>query len=108
MALELAVEIYQLTKSFPKEERCGLIDQLRRAVASIGANIAESFGRYHYKDKMVFYYNARGSLYEVSHFLELAFRIGYLKEETKISLENKIKNLSVKLNNFINVVGSSH
>jgi four helix bundle protein len=79
ISVELSVEIYRLVKKFPKEETYGISDQLRRAVTSIGANIAEGFGRYHYKDKLVFFYNTRGSVYEVRHFLEIAYRIGYIK-----------------------------
>lgn len=63
-SINLAREVYLLTRDFPKDEIYGMRDQVRRAVASIGANIAEAFGRYHYKDKLVFLYNARGSLYE--------------------------------------------
>lgn len=49
LAVELAVKVYKLTTLFPREERYGIIDQLRRAVTSISANTAEGFGRYHFK-----------------------------------------------------------
>lgn len=58
---ELVLKIYQVTKSFPKDERFGIVDQLRRAVSSITANIAEGWGRFHYADRIKFYYQARGS-----------------------------------------------
>jgi four helix bundle protein len=60
-ANESTKQIYQLTKAFPKQERYGITDQLRRASSSIGANIAEGFDRYHFNDKKKFYYYARGS-----------------------------------------------
>lgn len=107
LALLLAKRMYLLTQNFPKTETYGLIDQIRRAVASIGANIAEGFGRYHYKDKLLFFYNARGSLYEVRHFVRLSFELGYLNESDMISLNVVIKDLSVKLNNFIKVIGKT-
>jgi four helix bundle protein len=107
ISVELSVEIYRLVKKFPKEETYGISDQLRRAVTSIGANIAEGFGRYHYKDKLLFFYNARGSVYEVRHFLEIAYRIGYIMEDDKKSLFIKLNNLSVKLNNFISSIGKT-
>lgn len=47
-------------------------DQFVRSTDSIGANIAEGFGRHHKKDKIKFYYNARGSIYESIHWVELA------------------------------------
>ena len=69
MSVILSADIYKLTENFPESERWGIIDQLRRASASIGANIAEGFGRYHQKDFAKFLYNARGSLNETRHFL---------------------------------------
>lgn len=108
LSLLLAREVYLLTKNFPRDEMYGMRDQIRRAVASIGANIAEAFGRYHYKDKLVFLYNARGSLYETQHFLELAFVVGYIREDDKLRLLKECRNLSIKLNNFINVIGKNN
>ena len=78
---KLALLIYEETKSFPREEKYGLIDQLRRAAVSITANIAEGFGRYHYADKIRFYYQARGSVKEVQNFIFLAKDLGYLIED---------------------------
>lgn len=105
ISVEIAIEVYKLTKKFPKEETYGIIDQLKRAVTSIGANIAEGFGRFYFKDKLVFFYHSRGSLFEVKHFLEISFRMGYITEDEKNDLFTKLNNLSVKLNNFINSIG---
>jgi len=78
---ELVLEIYKITKDFPKEEKFGIIDQLRRASSSITANIAEGFERYHFNDKIKFYYQARGSVAEVQNFLLLSKDLGYIKVE---------------------------
>lgn len=67
-AHELVLEIYKITKNFPKDELFGIISQLRRAACSIAANIAEGFERYHFNDKIRFYYQARGSVAEVQKF----------------------------------------
>lgn len=77
-AHQLALSIYQITQSFPSEEKFGLISQIRRATISITANIAEGFGRYHFKDKLKFYYNSRGSLFEVQNFLLLSKDLSFL------------------------------
>ena len=66
---QLVLSIYKITKTFPNEEKYGIIDQLRRASSSITANIAEGFGRFHYADKIRFYLQARGSLKEVENFI---------------------------------------
>ncbi len=75
---ELVLAIYLATKAFPKEERFGIIDQLRRAAASITANIAEGWGRFHYADRIKFYYQARGSCCEAQNFLILSKDLGYI------------------------------
>lgn len=77
---ESSLLVYKLTKAFPGDEKFGLTTQLRRAASSVTANIAEGFGRYHYKDKIKFYYNARGSVYEVRSFLILAKDLGYIRD----------------------------
>jgi four helix bundle protein len=65
LARNLRVVIYSLLKNLPVEERFALNGQLRRAVQSIGANIAEGFGRYSYQENIQFCRQARGSAYEV-------------------------------------------
>jgi four helix bundle protein len=80
---DLAVSIYELTKSFPKEEKFALIDQVRRAASSISANIAEGFGRRTAKDKLHFYAMAYGSLLETKNFIYLSERLSYIDTVTK-------------------------
>ncbi len=70
MARELVVKVYGASECFPSEEVYGMRRQLRNAAASIAANIAEGFGRYHHKDNLKFLYNARGSLAETESSYE--------------------------------------
>jgi four helix bundle protein len=89
---KLVLEIYQITKKYPRDELFGLVSQTRRAVASITCNIAEGYGRYHYKDKTRFYHIAKGSSAEVQNCLIIARDLGYInKEEFK-----KNKNISTE------------
>lgn len=78
---QLALVVYSLTKQFPKEELFGITSQIRRAVSSISANIAEGFGRATPKDKLNFYTIAYGSLLETRNFLYLAEKLGYISQD---------------------------
>jgi four helix bundle protein len=99
---DLAVEIYRETgKSFPSDERFGLTSQIRRAAASIPANIAEGSGRETLKDFARFLHNAQGSLSEVEYFLHLANRLNYFDEDTFTNLENQRAEVGRLLNGFI-------
>jgi len=77
-------------------------NQFIESIDSVGANISEGYGRYHYLDRIKFYYNSRASLNEsCEHWLELL----YVRKKITADLFTKIKalakDLSVKLNNFI-------
>ena len=99
---DLAVEIYRETgKSFPPDERFGLTSQIRRAAASIPANIAEGSGRETLKDFARFLHNAQGSLSEVEYFLHLAKRLNYFSEDTFKNLEDQRAEVGRLLNGFI-------
>lgn len=76
----LTLYTYKLTKSFPKDELFGLTSQMRRAASSIGANIAEGFGRFSHKDREHFYVMAQGSAYELDNHLQLAYDLSYISE----------------------------
>ncbi len=106
-AIELAVKIYKLTKIFPRTEQFALTDQIKRSATSISANIAEASGRYHFKDRKNFLYNARGSLLETHSLLLLSSRLYSLNPNAVSKLIQDIKILSIKLNNFINSINKS-
>ena len=76
-AMDLSQEIYQVTRSFPKEEIFGLTNQLRRASVSIASNIAEGQGRLTQGEFLHFLGMARGSALEVETQLEIAKREGF-------------------------------
>ena len=101
IARELRKEIFELIKVFPSEERYQLSNQLLRASRSITANIAEGYGRFHYKDNIRFCRLARGSLYETLEHLITAFDCNYIDEETFLKFEEKVTMIMKKLNGYI-------
>ena len=100
----LAIEIYILTKNFPLEEKYGMISQLRRAATSVAANIAEGFSRYHYKDKIKFYYNGRGSASEVQSFIIFCKHIGFVDAKRALEIVGKYNEELRLLNGLINSI----
>ncbi|OGM76889.1 hypothetical protein A2210_00160 [Candidatus Woesebacteria bacterium RIFOXYA1_FULL_40_18] len=81
-AHKLVLLVYQVTKKYPREERFSLVDQTRRCTISISSNIAEGFSRHGIKEKIQFYYVAKGSLTELQNQLLVAKDIGYIKPST--------------------------
>ena len=104
-AHQLSIDIYKLTTKLPSTEKYGVIDQLRRASVSVSANIAEGFGRYHYKDKTKFYYNARGSCCEVQSFIFLMKDLGYIDLEIAENIIQRYELLIKRVNTMIKSVG---
>ncbi|MDZ7798860.1 MAG: four helix bundle protein [Patescibacteria group bacterium] len=84
-AQKLAKEIYKITKLFSKDELFGLTNQLRRSAVSVAANIAESQGRYYYRDKIRVLYISRGEIYEIQSHLRITSSQNYLPNK---KLEN--------------------
>jgi four helix bundle protein len=76
-AIALAVLVHTISKTFPEDERYGLIQQMRRCASSVPSNIAEGRGRGAPRDYRRFLHQARGSLYELDTQVELAEKLGY-------------------------------
>ena len=81
LARELVKDVYILQNTFPKEERYALGDQIRRAVVSITANLAEGSGRDSLKEKIRFIEIAFGSMTEVFCELQTACDLKYITED---------------------------
>jgi four helix bundle protein len=74
---------------------------MRRSALSVPGNIAEGFGRKHTKDKLRFYYNARGSLTETKSHLMCGHRVGYFTNEQCSQANNQIEEIWKELNALI-------
>lgn len=80
VAVEFAVDVYRLSRTFPADERFGLTSQLQRAAVSVSANIAEGQARLHRGDFVHHLSIARGSLAETHTLTTLALRLEYLSQ----------------------------
>ncbi len=79
---KLVIEIYKITRNFPKSELFGLVDQMRRCSVSITSNIAEGFSRFSSKDKLQFYRISAGSITELQNQLIVSKDVGFLDDKT--------------------------
>lgn len=106
-AMDLVVTVYRATETFPKAETYGLGSQIRRAVTSIPANIAEGQGRRLTKEFVYFLANARGSLWELDTHLESATRLGFLNADTHNELQSQLDEVGRMLNGLMRSVSNS-
>jgi len=97
-AIALSVDVYQLTKDFPDDEKFVLVSQMRRAALSISSNIAEGNGRETNNDQARFTTIAYGSLMELLNQLIFSYKLGYLSENQLDDLRDKINLISNQLN----------
>ena len=92
--------IYKITKQYPKEELFCLVNQMRRAAASITANIAEGYAKISPKDKLRFYNISLGSLEETRNFIILSKDLGYITLQDKEQLGIQAAEISRLLNAY--------
>ena len=98
---KLVLEIYKITRDFPKEELFSLVNQIRRAAISITSNIAEGFSRKSYKEKLQFYCIAQGSVTEIQNQLLIARDVGYINNEKFQKVAEQTVNVHKLINGLI-------
>ncbi|MGD8412569.1 MAG: four helix bundle protein [Desulfobacterales bacterium] len=98
-----AVRIFitELVKSYPKEEQYSLVDNMKRAARSTTQNIAEGFGRFHFKENLQFCRISRGSLFELTDDLITSIDEGFICKEDYNLGRKKIANALALLNGYI-------
>jgi len=99
---ELRRKVSKLIKNFPSDEKYLLIDQLKRASRSVTNNIAEGYGRFHFKENIQFCRQSRGSIYEVKVHLIIALDEDYITKDIFQSFEEDINECLAILNGYIN------
>jgi four helix bundle protein len=96
--IDISIVIYELTQSFPDDERFGLISQLRRAAVSISSNFAEGSSRSSEKDFKRYIEISLGSTFEVKTQLIIAQKLGYLDQKQLDEIVEKIDIIGKQLN----------
>jgi len=107
------LEVYQLARELSRlswsvferlswEDKKVMGFQFVESADSVGANIAEGYGRFHYLDKIRFYYNSRGSFFEFrNHWLELFKERNKITQQEYAEITQICDQFQLKLNNFI-------
>ena len=102
-ARDLAKDVFELSKAFPREENYSLTDQIRRASRSVGAQIAEGWGKRRYEkvfiSKMI---DADGEQHEVQHWALIAKDCGYIDEEDARKVIERCREINRLVHGMIN------
>lgn len=101
LAVELSSEIWEIVHRWDYFAKDTVGKQLVRSIDSIGANIAEGFGRYHFSEKITFYYYARGSVFEAQFFVKRAQERQLVSVEQYDRVMSNLRKLPKELNTLI-------
>ena len=100
-AHKFTIDIYRITKKFPKNEQYGLASQIRRSASSIPTNIVEGSGQLNNGNLIRFLGIAKGSAFETEYQLLLAKDLKYINEKDYDELNEKIQKIISMLTNLI-------
>ena len=106
-AFSLLLKIYEVTKTYPTEEKYGLVSDMRRAANSVTNNISEGFGRYGRLDKTRFYKISRGSCYELINQSMVSQALGFISDKNKNELINGYRDVISNLDSMIKSIETS-
>lgn len=102
LARNLSSIAWEVYEHLDWQDKKNMGDQFISSIDSIGANIIEGYGRYHYLDKIRFYYISRASFNEsIYHWLDLLYERGKIDQDRFTKMNMIAKDLEIKLNNFI-------
>ena len=101
MAEELEVDVYELLKSFPKEETYGSADQIKRSSSAVSNNIAEGYARHSYAEKVRYMYIAKGEAEETKRNLIRSGKKGFISVEVASTLADRYTSLLKAISGYI-------
>jgi four helix bundle protein len=97
LSYEVVLDIYEITKKFPKEETYGLVSQMRRAAVSIVSNLSEGGARISIGESKQFIGIARGSVAELKTQVQISKDIGYISNENNKLLVDKLERIKMMM-----------
>ena len=103
LADKLSDYIWDIVSKWKYFEKKTVGDKLVRAIDPIGANIAESYGRYFYQDSVVFLYYARGSLYESKFWIEKSYKRKLMDKKQLSEINEHLNKLPLEINTLIKI-----
>jgi len=101
IAVKLSLNSWKIYKRLNFNDRAIIGNQFIRSIDSIGANLAEGYGRYHYLDRIKFYYNSRGSALEAKHWVFLLKQRDYIDQEEYLKLISDLNEFHKQINIYI-------
>ena len=105
-ARELEIKVHDLTSKFPADEKFKMVDQMRRASASVSNNIAEGYGKYNFGEKIHSFQIARGEAYEIRNQVLSSEDKKYLNGEFAEDLLTKYTDLIKGISSYISFLKS--
>jgi four helix bundle protein len=103
---EIVLDVYRITKEFPREEIYGLMAHMRKAAVSIPSNVAEGFNRVHNKEYRQFLYVSLGSCAELETQVEISAELGYVDQKGLALMIEKLDHEARMLRNLIRKLSS--
>ena len=104
----IRIRYYEIADKLPQQERYNLASQLRRAAVSLTANVAEGYGRFHFKENIQFCRISRGSAYELIDHLNTYHDLEYFAQEQVELLQHELLTFIRLLNGYIRSIGTDN
>jgi four helix bundle protein len=103
-SMEIGEKVWSIVQQWDWFAKDTVGKQLVKAVDSVASNLSEGFGRYHHRETINFSYYSRGSLFETKTWLDKSYSRKLISEEDYNYFSKEIKDIGVKLNNFISSI----
>lgn len=104
MAEDLEIELHKITNKFPNDEKFRSVDQIRRSSASVANNIAEGYTRHSYKEKIRYFYIAKGEAEETKRNIIRSSKKEFIDQKLAENISNKYTELLKGISGYISFI----